>query len=63
MLSTSQIAGFLCLQNKFIKQPHFLHVDINSQKLKCFSWAWSNMGVANLSLDSKIDCLKIEQME
>ena len=61
MLSTSQIAGFLCLQNKFIKQPHFLHVDINSQKLKvnkkCFSWAWSNVGVANLSLDSKIDCV------
>ena len=51
----NQIAGFLnqlFLQNKSIKQPHFLHVDIDSQKLnvnrKCFSWAWSKMGVASL---------------
>ena len=35
-----------------MKQPHFLHVDTDSQKLKVdrkiFSWAWSKMGVANL---------------
>ena len=35
-----------------MKQPHFLHVDTNSQKLKVdcksFVWAWSKMGVANL---------------
>ena len=38
MLSVSQIARFLnqlFLQNKFMKQLHFLHVvDTNSQKLK-----------------------------
>ena len=37
MLSANQIAEFLnqlFLQNKSMKQPHFLHVDINSQKLK-----------------------------
>ena len=37
MLSTNQIAGFLnqlFLQNKSMKQPHFVHVDTNSQKLK-----------------------------
>ena len=33
MLSTNQIAGFLN-QNKSMKQPYFLHVDANSQKLK-----------------------------
>ena len=35
-----------------MKQPHFLHVDTNSRKLKVhskiFGWAWSRMGVANL---------------
>ena len=35
-----------------MKQPHFLHVDTNSQKLKVdlkfFSWAWFRMGVTNL---------------
>ena len=35
-----------------MKQPHFLHVDTNSQKLKvdekCLGWACSKMGVANL---------------
>ena len=33
----NQIAGFLnelFLQNKLMKQPHFLHVDTSSQKLK-----------------------------
>ena len=56
MLSAIQIVEFLnqppFLQHKFMKQPHFLHVDINSQKLKVdqnFSdWARSKMGVANL---------------
>ena len=48
-------AGFLnqpLLQKKLMKQPLFLHVDTNSQKLKVdqkiFGWAWSKMGVANL---------------
>ena len=35
-----------------MKQPHFLQVDMNSQKLKVdgkyFGWAWSKMGVVNL---------------
>ena len=35
-----------------MKQPHFLHVAINSQKLKfdgkVFGGAWSKMSVANL---------------
>ena len=55
MLSANQIAGFLnqlFLPNKPIKQPHCLHVDPNSQKLKVyeifFGWAWSKMCVANL---------------
>ena len=37
MLSADQIATFLnqpFLENKLMKQPHFLHVDTNSQKLK-----------------------------
>ena len=49
MLSANQIAGFLNQlfpQNKSMNQPHFLHVDTNSQKFKvdrkCFGWAWSN---------------------
>ena len=52
MLSVIQIAGFLkqrFLQNKSMKQPHFLHFDINSQKLKLIEtflvrlgqkWVW-----------------------
>ena len=62
MLSTNQIAGFLShlsLQNKLMKQLHFLHDDTNSQKLKVdqnfFGLAWANMSVANWSLNSKID--------
>ena len=55
MLSAKQIAGFLnepFLQNKSTKQPHFLHVDANSQQLKA-DWksrgrGWSKIGVANL---------------
>ena len=35
-----------------MKQPHFLNVDTNSEKLKVhqnlFGWAGSKMGVANL---------------
>ena len=37
MPSAKQIASFLnqiFLQNKSMKQPHFLRVDTNSQKLK-----------------------------
>ena len=37
MFSANQITGFLIqlfLKNKSMKQPHFLHVDTNSQKLK-----------------------------
>ena len=55
MLSANQIAGFLnqlFLQIKLMKQPHFFHVDVNSQKLKVdqnvFCCAWSKMDVANL---------------
>ena len=55
MLSAIQIAKFLnqpFLQNKSMKQLHFLHFDTNLQKLKVdrkfFGWAWSEMGVANL---------------
>ena len=51
MLSTNQIAGFLN-RNKSMKQPYFLHVDTNSQKLKIdpkfFGWALPRIGVANL---------------
>ena len=39
MLSANQIAGFLTqrfLQNKLVKEPQFLHVDTNSQKLKIY---------------------------
>ena len=55
MFSVNQIARFLnhlFFQNKLMKQPRFLHVDTNSQKLKVdqkvFGCAWSNMGVANM---------------
>ena len=55
MLSANQIAGFLnqlFLQNKNMKQSHFLHIDTTSQNLKVyqkiFGWAWSKMGRANL---------------
>ena len=37
MLTAIQTAGFLnqaFLQSKSMKQPHFLYVDTNSQKLK-----------------------------
>ena len=48
MLSTNPIEGFLN-QNKSMKQPHFLHVDANSQKLKVdpnfLGWALSRIGV------------------
>ena len=40
------------LQNKLMKQPNFLRVDTNLQKLKdewkFFGYAWSKIGVANL---------------
>ena len=56
MFSANEIAGFFnqpFLQNKSIKQPHFLHVDRNSQKLKVdqkvFGWAWPKMGMAKLA--------------
>ena len=37
MLTVNEIAGFLSqlfFWNKLMKQPHFLHVDTNPQKLK-----------------------------
>ena len=33
-----------------MKQPHFLHVDANLQKLKVLCWAWSKVGLANMVL-------------
>ena len=37
-----------------MKQPHFLHVDTNSQKLKgdenIFGWAWSKKGFDQFGL-------------
>ena len=55
MFSANQITRFLIqlfLKNKSMKQPHFLHADTNSQKLKVlrkfFAFAWSKMSVANL---------------
>ena len=58
----NQTAGFLnqiFLQGKSIKQPHFLHVDIDSQKLnvnrKGFSWAKSKMSVASLVCGLKLN--------
>ena len=57
MLSASQIVGFLnqlFLQNKWMKQPHFMHVDIYSQKLKVvrkfFAWAWLKHGFGQSGL-------------
>ena len=47
MLSLNQIAGFsnqLFLQNIFMKQPHFFHVDTNSQELKG-AWSFVNVGI------------------
>ena len=44
-----------------MKQPHFLYVYTNSQKLKVdqkfFGWAWPKKECANLKL------IKIEQIE
>ena len=55
MLSANQLAGFLnqpFLQNKLMKQPHFLHYDTNSQKLKVVQTFLvgygQNIGVANV---------------
>ena len=55
MLSAIQITGFLnqaFLQSKSMKQPHFLFVDTNLQKIKVdwkvFSGAWLKMSIANL---------------
>ena len=56
MLSANEIPGFSnqpFLQNKVMIQPHPLHVDTNSSKLKVdwkfFGWACSKMDVANLA--------------
>ena len=64
ILSASQIAGFLnqlFLQNKFMKQPHLLSVDKNSQRLKVdqkfVGWSWSKWVWPVWFLDSKIDCI------
>ena len=68
MLKANQIAGFLSqqfLQNRSIKQSHFLYVDTNSQKLKFENFlAESKMGLANL-VSELLYCLylKNEQME
>ena len=44
-----------------------MHVDTDSQKLnadqKFYVWEWSKMGVTVCSQESKIDCIKNEQME
>ena len=57
MPSVSQIAGFLnqlFLQNKSMKEPHFLHVDANFQKLKDYQffsgWAYSKVGIDQSSI-------------
>ena len=56
MPSVSQIAGFLnqlFLQNKSMKEPHFLYVDANFQKLKdqFFSgWVYSKVGIDQSSI-------------
>ena len=51
----------LFLQNKLTKQPHFLHVDTTSKKLRVsqifFVWAWSKMVVPILCLNYKSDCI------
>ena len=57
MISANQIAGFfnqLFLQNKSMKQHHFLHVDTNSRKLKVDQgiighgqkWTWLNWSLS-----------------
>ena len=46
MLSANQIAGLsnqLFFQNKSMKQPQFVHVDTNSQKLKFIENFWLGM--------------------
>ena len=47
MFLAIQISGFLnqpFLQNKSMKQPHFLHVDTNLQKLKVYQkFLWLGM--------------------
>ena len=55
VILASQVAGFLnqpFLQSKLMKQPNFLHVDTNSQKLKVersfLGWAWSKVCVTSL---------------
>ena len=64
MFSANQIAGFFYqqyLQNKSMKKPAFLHVDINLHKLKVdqkiFGWALSKMGRASLVINPKVDCI------
>ena len=52
MLSANQVAGFpnqLFLENKLMKQPHFLPVGTSSQKLKVDKiFLLVEMSVANL---------------
>ena len=55
MFSANQIAAFFnqpYFQKKSMKQPDFLHVDTNSQKLKVdqkiWEWTWSELGMASL---------------
>ena len=55
VISANQVAEFLnqpFIQNKLMKQPNFLHVDTNSQKLKVersfLGRAWSKVCVTSL---------------
>ena len=64
ILSTIQIAGFLnqaFLQSKSMKQPHFLYIDTNSQKLKVDSKVFVGYRQKCVwpiwSLNSKIECM------
>ena len=48
MLSAKQIPGFLSqlfFQNKSMKQPHFLHIETNSQKFTKGCWRISWLAV------------------
>ena len=69
MLSASQIAGFLnqlFLQNKLMKQPYFLYVDTNSQRIKDdrkFLVRYGQKWMYPICfLDSKIDCISKNEL-
>ena len=61
MLPPNQIVWFLkqlFVQNKFVKQPHFLHVDTNLQTLIDLNFFWSDM-VKNECDQSGLGTLKL----